>query len=237
MEIEGNDSAPIAAPELATDARPNLVRRSIKWLQDFLASTLVLLIAAWIFENVAGERLDGGIAAAVDLQTHLVASVATLDPTHFLRYFSDTFDAIYRTLGNVSGSFAGSNKFVDLGISILTLIALPVAVFVEGDAFERVLVLAVYVPSAVAMHRAYRNEKGVFPGASLFLAFGFTVVVYWCVHLLLSATLALFGEFIVLARLAVGTGFTATGLYWALSKRGEHSLTEIALHALIRREG
>jgi hypothetical protein len=225
--------------EVGVEKPPDSGRRLVAGAADFIVSTIVLLVVAFIFERLTSiESLNWILAGAIGTQNALTNAVASLNPIHLVTYWFDAATFIGQPVNYLPEWLADFVKFpLRLLIGFLALCALPIAVIIEGSPFEWALVFGFYLPLFFWIKSQAKDPNDqLLPGRSLAYAFLFTLLFYWIVQLILNITLFLFHDFIRTAQLAVSGSIALTTVVWAVGKRGEHTVTEFVLHVMRSRE-
>lgn len=215
---------------------PSFLESFVARARDFLISTAVLLVIAFVFEHVTSdESVSWALDVALSAQDALTRAVAGLNPLHLVQYWYDAFSFISRVLVYLPDWLVTAlAPVVRIVVGFLALCALPIVVVREGSPFEWVLVFGMYVPTFFWLRRRMANPEEVVTGWSLLYAFLITLLFYWIVQLMLNLTLAVFRDIIATARLAVGGSIAVTTVMWAISKRSEHTVTERVLQIVTR---
>jgi uncharacterized membrane protein YjfL (UPF0719 family) len=220
---------------------PSFLKSAVARAREFLISSAVLLVVAFIFEHAtSNQSLSWVLDRAIAAQSGFTNAVASLNPLHLFQYWYEAFSFIGRPLGYLPEWFVDIIKYpARLVIGFIALCALPIVVIREGSPFEWVLVSGFYLPMFFWLKSQADDPQGqLVPGRSLAYAFIFTLLFYWIVQLILNATLVIFHDIIATARLAVGGSIAVSTVMWALGKRGEHTVTERVLQIVTRkREG
>ncbi len=224
-------------PEKGSEKKePSFLQSSVARLRDFLISTVVLLVIAFVFERItSNESLSWALDVALAAQDALTRAVAGLNPLHLVQYWYDAFTFISNALVYVPDWLVTAlAPVVRIVIGFLALCALPIVVVREGSPFEWVLVFGLYLPTFFWLRRSMAKPEEVVTGWSLLYAFLITLLFYWIVQLVLNLTLVVFRDVIATARLAVGGSIAITTAMWVISKRSEHTVTERVLQIVTR---
>jgi hypothetical protein len=216
---------------------PSFLKSTVARVRDFVISTAVLLVIAFVFERVtSNESLSWALDVAIAAQDALTRAVAGLNPLHLVQYWFDAFRFISGVLVYLPDWFVTAlAPVVRIVIGFLALCALPIVVVREGSPFECVLVFGLYVPTFLWLRRKMANPEKVVTGWSLLYAFLITLLFYWIVQLILNLTLVVFRDIIATARLAVGGSIAVTMAMWVIGKRSEHTVTERVLQIVSRK--
>lgn len=230
----------------AASASPTFTTRIRNWFLDAFVSAICISPIAYVFEHVADKHTLGD---ALEIQDYLYTSVKNLNPLNLLSYCMDAFiflldktekflwlitpAAVVKVVNLFPTDIVSISKMLYIvpliGWSIL---ALPIVVIIKGTVFESIFVFVIFLPLAIGVlsNQDHHNDGSAFFG--LLLVLGITSLLFWFVQLAMLATLYTFGAILQLAAACCGVPLVGYGAYWAAVHRGEHSVTEHALHVV-----
>jgi hypothetical protein len=229
---------------LGTGEQPkslNLKIRVRNWLVDAFISLCCVLVVGMVFDQFTDKEF---LDRALKFQTYLYDSVKALNPLNIFTYIGDVYDYLFFRLDNWCtyllpiglANFIMKILFFPVWAIVIggAWFILPITMFFEGNVFELVLVLIVFVPLAFLVMGASCDDDGFSVFFGIFLAIVATTLVFWLVQLAMVAALFLLGKLVSLAATWAATSMVGSYVYWCCTKSTEHSVTERVLH-LVRR--
>jgi hypothetical protein len=221
-----------------------LKRRVRNWLVDAFISLCCVLVVGIVVDHFHFTN-EQFLDHALKFQKRLYESVKALNPLNILVYIGDAYDFLFFHLDGwltyllpiALVNFIMKVLFLPLWVVVVggAWFILPTTVFVEGNTFELILVLIVFVPLALLVAYSSHDDSGGF--AFLFgmlLAIAATSLIFWFVQLAMVVALFVVGKLVSLAATLTASSIVASYVYWCLAKGTEHSITESLLH-LVRR--
>ena len=247
----GEDDTPGATLSSGEMSEGGIVQTRVgrfgNWLIQFLVSTAVILIVAYVFEHLASKE---SVDKALELQGYLEKAISAFDPNQIVLYIGDAWIYVIGVVTNglfnvltlaispsAAASILGVVKFLIYFLSAAFVIAvLPVVVVIgvmnEGHLIEGILAIGCWLAVAIG---ARLNVKGGSRGRSpKFPFFEIVVITFaflWFIKLAMMGADWLLHLYIKLAGICLFGSTLSSCAYWCVSKRAEHTVSETAAHS------